>query len=393
MPTVLWEELGFTYIGPIDGHDIAELEMALTQARDYCPKPAFVHVITTKGKGYLPAEGDAVYFHGVSAKSANTEEGPSYSEVFAQTVLRLARENPKLVAITPAMPEGNYLSVAAAEFPERVFDVGICEQHAVTFAAGLATQGFRPIVAIYSTFLQRAFDQLIHDVCLQDLPVAFAIDRSGIVGEDGKTHQGTFDLSYLTLIPNLIVSAPKDENELQHLLYTAVRSKHPMAIRYPRGSGLGVELDPELREIPIGKGEILREGKDVTILAIGTVVAPALEAAEELALNGIETTVVNARFAKPLDAELITGLAAGIKRLVTVEENALSGGFGSSVISLLEKSGIPDIEVKSIGIPDEFVEQGSQAILRSGYGLDAKGIAREVLGLFAPQKILRGRNE
>jgi 1-deoxy-D-xylulose-5-phosphate synthase len=393
MPTVLWEELGFTYIGPIDGHDIAELEMALTQARDYCPKPAFVHVITTKGKGYLPAEGDAVYFHGVSAKSANTEEGPSYSEVFAQTVLRLARENPKLVAITPAMPEGNYLSVAAAEFPERVFDVGICEQHAVTFAAGLATQGFRPIVAIYSTFLQRAFDQLIHDVCLQDLPVVFAIDRSGIVGEDGKTHQGTFDLSYLTLIPNLIVSAPKDENELQHLLYTAVRSKHPMAIRYPRGSGLGVELDPELREIPIGKGEILREGKDVTILAIGTVVAPALEAAEELALNGIETTVVNARFAKPLDAELITGLAAGIKRLVTVEENALSGGFGSSVISLLEKSGIPDIEVKSIGIPDEFVEQGSQAILRSGYGLDAKGIAREVLGLFAPQKILRGRNE
>ena len=393
MPTVLWEELGFTYIGPIDGHDISELEMALTQARDYCPKPAFVHVITTKGKGYLPAEGDAVYFHGVSAKGANAEKGPSYSEVFAQTVLRLARENPKLVAITPAMPEGNYLSIVAAEFPERVFDVGICEQHAVTFAAGLATQGFIPIVAIYSTFLQRAFDQLIHDVCLQDLPVVFAIDRSGIVGDDGKTHQGTFDLSYLTLIPNLIVSAPKDENELQHLLYTAVRSKHPMAVRYPRGSGLGVELDAELHEIPIGKGEILREGRDVLILAIGAMVAPALEAAEELALNGIEATVVNARFAKPLDAELIIALAGDIKRLVTVEENALSGGFGSSVVSLLEKSGISDIQVKSIGIPDEFVEQGSQAILRSGYGLDAKGIAREVLGLFAPQKILRGRNE
>jgi len=379
MPTVLWEELGFTYIGPIDGHNISELEIALTQARDYCPKPAFVHVITTKGKGYLPAEGDAVYFHGVSAKRESTETIPSYSEVFAQTVLRLARENPKLVAITPAMPEGNYLSIAAAEFPQRVFDVGICEQHAVTFAAGLAAKGFKPIVAIYSTFLQRAFDQLIHDVCLQDLPVVFAIDRSGIVGEDGKTHQGTFDISYLILIPNLIVSAPKDENELQHLLYTAVKSEHPMAIRYPRGSGLGVKLDPELEEIPIGKGEILRPGKDVAILAIGTMVAPALEAAQELASSGIEATVVNARFAKPLDAELIIDLARGIKHLVTVEENALSGGFGNSVVSLLQKSGVSDIRVKSIGIPDEFVEQGTQAVLRSRYGLDAKGIARQVL--------------
>jgi len=391
MPTVLWEELGFTYIGPVDGHNIGELEIALTQARDYCSKPAFVHVITTKGKGYLPAEGDAVYFHGVSPNSVTTEKIPTYSEVFAQTVLRLARENPRLVAITPAMPEGDCLSIAAAEFPERVFDVGICEQHAVTFAAGLAAQGFIPIVAIYSTFLQRAFDQLIHDVCLQDLPVVFAIDRSGIVGEDGKTHQGAFDISYLTLIPNLIVSAPKDENELQHLLYTAVRSKHPMAVRYPRGPGLGVELDPELREIPIGKGEILRYGKDTVILAIGTIVAPALEAAGELALNGIEATVVNARFAKPLDAELIIGLARDIKQLVTVEENALSGGFGSSVVSLLKESGVSDIQVKSIGIPDEFVEQGSQALLRSSYGLDAKGIARQVLGLFPSHLILRGK--
>jgi 1-deoxy-D-xylulose-5-phosphate synthase len=382
MPTVLWEELGFTYIGPVDGHNISELEIALTQARDYCSKPAFVHVITTKGKGYLPAEGDAVYFHGVSAKSASTNKVPSYSEVFAQTVLRLARENPRLVAITPAMPEGNYLSIAAAEFPERVFDVGICEQHAVTFAAGLAAKGVKPIVAIYSTFLQRAFDQLIHDVCLQDLPVVFAIDRSGIVGEDGKTHQGAFDISYLILIPNLIVSAPKDENELQHLLYTAVKSQHPMAIRYPRGSGLGVKLDPELEEIPIGKGEILRPGKDTAILAIGSMVAPALEAAKELASKGIEATVVNARFAKPLDAELIIDLARSIKHLVTVEENALSGGFGSSIASLLQESGISDVQVKSIGIPDEFVEQGAQAILRSKYGLDAKGIARQVLELF-----------
>jgi 1-deoxy-D-xylulose-5-phosphate synthase len=389
MPTVLWEELGFTYIGPIDGHNIDELEMALTQARDYCPKAAFVHVITTKGKGYLPAEGDAVYFHGVPPESADTEKAPAYSEVFAQTVLRLARENPRLVAITPAMPEGNYLSIVAAEFPKRVFDVGICEQHAVTFAAGLATQGFIPIVAIYSTFLQRAFDQLIHDVCLQDLPVVFAIDRSGIVGEDGKTHQGTFDISYLTLIPNLIVAAPKDENELQHLLYTAVRSKHPMAIRYPRGSGLGVELDAELHEIPIGRGEILRHGKDVVILAVGTMVAPALEAAEALAQNGVEATVVNARFAKPLDAELITSLAGDIKRLVTIEENALSGGFGNSVVSLLKEAGVSDIQVKSIGIPDEFVDQGSQAVLRSSYGLDAKGIARQVLKLFPSRSLIR----
>ncbi len=382
MPTVLWEELGFTYMGPINGHNIAELETAFTQARDYRTKPTFVHVITTKGKGYLPAEGDAVYFHGVPVKGASTKAIPSYSEVFAQTVLRLARENPQLVAITPAMPEGNCLDIVAAEFPQRVFDVGICEQHAVTFAAGLATQGFIPIVAIYSTFLQRALDQLIHDVCLQDLPVTFAIDRSGIVGEDGKTHQGTFDISYLIFIPNLIVAAPKDENELQHLLYTAVKSKHPMAIRYPRGSGLGVELDPVLHEIPIGKGEIVRQGKDVVILAIGTTVASAFEAAQELASKGIEATVVNARFAKPLDSELIIDLASHIKRLVTVEENALSGGFGNSVVDLLQKSGVNDIRVKSIGIPDEFVEQGTQAFLRSKYSLDAEGIAKQVSELF-----------
>jgi len=382
MPTVLWEELGFTYIGPIDGHNIHELEIALAQARDYRSRPTFVHVITTKGKGYQPAEGDAVYFHGVAAENNKSGTIPSYSEVFAQTVLRLARENPRLVAITPAMPEGNYLSIVEAEFPQRVFDVGICEQHAVTFAAGLATQGFIPIVAIYSTFLQRAFDQLIHDVCLQDLPVVFAIDRSGIVGDDGKTHQGTFDISYLALIPNLIVAAPKDENELQHLLFTAVQSKHPMAIRYPRGSGLGVELDPEFHQVPIGKGEIVRQGKDVAILAIGTTVAPALEAAQELATNGIEATVVNARFAKPLDAELIVDLASRIKRLVTVEENAINGGFGNGVIDLLQKSGVSDVPVKSIGIPDEFVEQGTQAVLRSKYSLDAKGIAKQVLELF-----------
>jgi len=390
MPIMIWEELGFTYRGPIDGHNIRELETAFAQVREYHLKPTFIHVITTKGKGYSPAEGDAVYFHGVPAKSGSTKTVPTYSEVFAQTVLRLARENPRLVAITPAMPEGNCLGIVESEFPQRVFDVGICEEHAVTFAAGLATQGFIPIVAIYSTFLQRAFDQVIHDVCLQDLPVIFAIDRGGIVGEDGKTHQGTFDLSYLTLIPNLVVSAPKDENELQHLLYTAVQAGHPMAIRYPRGSGLGVALDKELHPIPIGEAEILRNGEDVAILAIGSTVAPSLEAAQKLASKGIKATVVNARFAKPLDSRLIIDLAGRLKRLVTVEENTLAGGFSSSVADLLRSSGIYDVQMKSIGIPDEFVEQGPQAVLRSRYSLDAEGIAKQVLTLFPVRRKGRG---
>ena len=382
MPTVIWEEFGFAYMGPFDGHNIRELSSALIQARDYSHKPTLVHVVTTKGKGYAPAEGDAVYFHGVSPKDGSTKFAPTYSEIFAQTVLRLARKNSKLAVITPAMPEGNCLDIVQAEFPERVFDVGICEQHAVTFAAGLATQGFVPVVAIYSTFLQRAFDQIIHDVCLQDLPVVFAIDRGGIVGDDGKTHQGTFDISYLSLIPNLIVSAPKDENELQHLIYTAVKTKHPMAIRYPRGAGIGVEMDKELRLITIGKGEILRHGDDIAILALGATVAPALEAAKELTTRGIEAEVINSRFAKPLDSKLITDVASRIKRLLTVEENVLNGGFGSGVTALLQESGITDVRLKSIGIPGEFVEHGTQDILRSKYSLDAKGIVRESLNLF-----------
>ncbi len=385
MKSVIWEELGFAYIGPVDGHNIEEIEKALAQARDYSGRPAFVHVITHKGNGYQPAQSDAVYFHGVPPKDSK-KTTPTYSEIFANTMLRLARENPNLVIITPAMPEGNCLSIVEREFPERVFDVGICEQHAVTFAAGLATQGYMPVVAIYSTFLQRAFDQIIHDVCLQDLSVVFAIDRGGIVGDDGKTHQGTFDISYLSLIPNLIVSAPKDENELQHLLYTAVKAGHPMAVRYPRSPGLGVKLDTEPHEIPIGKGEILRHGDDIAIVALGSTVAPALEAARELAAQGVEATVVNARFAKPLDSEMLISLAKGIKRIITVEENALSGGFGSSVMHLIQQSGLSGVTVKSIGIPDEFVEQGTQAILRSKYNLDAKGIVRQVFALFPSLK-------
>ncbi|MFH1381589.1 MAG: 1-deoxy-D-xylulose-5-phosphate synthase [Chloroflexota bacterium] len=381
-PTMLWEELGFAYIGPVDGHNLRELETVLSQARKYHHKPTLVHVITTKGKGFLPAEGDAVYFHGVPAKNASIKEAPTYSEVFAQTLLRLARENPRIVVITPAMPEGNCLSMVQAEFPERVFDVGICEQHAVTFAAGLATQGYLPVVAIYSTFLQRAFDQMMHDVCLQDLPITFAIDRSGIVGDDGKTHQGTFDLSYLTLMPNLIVSAPKDENELQHLLHTALKSDHPMAIRYPRSAGVGVKLDTELAAIPIGKGEIIRHGEDAALLAIGTTVTPAFEAAQELASRGIEAAVVNARFAKPLDTGLILDLAGRVKHIITVEENTLCGGFGSSVSAFLQKSGV-NCPVKSLGLPDDFIEHGSQAYLRARYSLDTQGIVQKILDLFS----------
>ncbi len=382
MPTPIWEALGFTYVGPIDGHNIADLETVLTRARDYTGKPVLVHVVTTKGKGYTPAESNAVYFHGVPAKNGSQVKIPTYSEVFAQTTLKIMREEPRLVVITPAMPEGNCLNIVEAEFPRRVFDVGICEQHAVTFAAGMAAQGFIPVVAIYSTFLQRAFDQIIHDVCLQNLPVVFAIDRAGIVGDDGKTHQGTFDLSYLTLIPNLIVAAPKDENELQHLLYTAVKCGKPAAVRYPRNPGLGVPLDAILHEIPLGEGEILKYGEDATLLALGATVAPSMEAARKLASDGIETAVVNARFAKPLDTALINGLAGKVKRIVTVEENVLSGGFGSSVARFLHESGHADVQVKNIGLPDVFVEHGAQSILRAMYGLDADGIAAGVRALF-----------
>ncbi len=379
MPTTLWEELGFAYVGPFDGHNIRELEDALLRAREFRLKPTLVHVVTTKGKGYKPAEGNAVYFHGISAKGGSAKSALTYSEVFARTMLRMARDNPKIVIITPAMPEGNCLNIVQAEIPERVFDVGICEQHAVTFAAGLASQGYLPVVAIYSTFLQRAFDQIIHDVSLQGFPVIFAMDRAGIVGDDGKTHQGTFDISYLRLVPNIIIAAPKDENELQHLLYTAEHSNQAMAVRYPRGPGLGVELDTELRLIPIGSGEVLREGDDVAILAIGATVAPSLQAAEELAQHDISAAVINARFAKPLDADLIIRTARRVKYLVTVEENVLNGGFGSGVLELLQEAGLSGVPVKNIGLPDGFVEHGTPAILRARYGLDAPGIAQATL--------------
>jgi 1-deoxy-D-xylulose-5-phosphate synthase len=376
LPTMMWEQLGFTYLGPIDGHNIADLETALTQARDYY-KPVIVHVLTTKGKGYKPAEDNPTHFHGLSPKSEGLSTIPTYSQIFARTVGRLLRDNPRVVVISAAMVEGNSLSSLVKEFPQRIYDVGISEQHAVTLAAGLATQGFIPIVAIYSTFLQRAFDQVLHDVCLPDLPVIFALDRSGIVGEDGKTHQGIFDLSYLNLMPNMIVCAPKDGNELQDLLYTALNTQHPMAIRYPRSRGTGVPLATELHQLPIGKAEIIKQGNDIVIIGIGSTVVPSLEAAEYLAPSGTDAMVVNARFAKPLDAELILDVANHIKKIVIVEENVLSGGFGAAVLELLEQAEASDINVKRLGIPDEFVTHGKQDFLRSIYHLDALGIAKE----------------
>ncbi len=382
MPTMMWEQLGFTYLGPIDGHNIAQLEIVLAQARDYY-KPVIVHTLTLKGKGYKPAEDNPTRFHGLSPTSARLSTAPSYSQIFAQTVGGLLRNNPKVVVISAAMVEGNSLSSLVEEFPQRIYDAGISEQHAVTLAAGLAAQGLIPVVAIYSTFLQRAFDQVLHDVCLPDLPVIFALDRSGIVGEDGKTHQGIFDLSYLNLMPNMIVCAPKDGNELQDLLYTAINTEHPMAIRYPRGQAAGLPLAKEPHQLPIGKAEIMTQGEDIVILSIGSTVTPSVEAAEHLALAGIDAIVINARFAKPLDTELVLDVATHTKKMVIVEENVLSGGFGAAVLELLEHAGASDVKVKRIGIPDEFVTHGRQEVLRSLYDLDALGIAKHCVEFLA----------
>ena len=382
MPTMMWEQLGFTYLGPIDGHNTNELETALAQAKDYY-KPVIVHALTTKGKGYKPAEDNPTHFHGVSPKTVSLSTASTYSQIFARTVGGLLRDNPRVVIISAAMVEGNSLSSLVKEFPQRIYDVGISEQHAVTLAAGLATQGFMPIVAIYSTFLQRAFDQMLHDVCLPDLPVIFALDRSGIVGEDGKTHQGIFDLSYLGLMPNMILCAPKDGNELQDLLHTATNSEHPIAIRYPRGRAPDMWSAVEPHELPIGKAELIKQGEDIAIIGIGSAVVPCLQAAEHLTLCGIDATVINARFAKPLDTELISGVAKHIKKLVVVEENILSGGFGAAVLEMLGQAADSDVRVKRIGIPDEFVTHGKQDFLRSLYHLDAPGIAKECLDFLA----------
>jgi 1-deoxy-D-xylulose-5-phosphate synthase len=375
-----WEQFGFTYLGPVDGHNEKDIEAALTRASNETG-PTMVHVITRKGKGLPDAEADAIRFHGISAPVQNPDGLPSYSQVFGRTVQQLMERDDRVVAISAAMLDGTGLAAVARAFPKRVLDVGICEQHAVTLAAGLAAGGFIPIVAIYSTFLQRAYDQIIHDVCLQNLPVVFAVDRAGIVGDDGKTHQGAFDLTYLRGIPNMIVAAPKDEAEFQDLLYTAVGCGRTMAVRYPRGNGGGIVLAPEANEIPIGTGEVLRRGADIALLAIGATVHPSLAAAEMLAAEGVQCTVVNARFAKPLDAVLIRELAATTGRIVTVEENSAIGGFGGGVLELLS-GGKQHVVVESIGLPDVFVEHGTQELLRARYALDAEGIAGRVRKAF-----------
>jgi 1-deoxy-D-xylulose-5-phosphate synthase len=382
VPNAFWNQLGFTYLGPINGHNIKEMEAAFTRARDSEIGPTIVHVLTDKGKGHPAAENDAVKYHGISPLGVPKPRNVSYSQIFGQSVSQLMRENQKIVAISAAMIEGTGLSQTALEFPGRVFDVGICEQHAVTFAAGLASSGMIPIVAIYSTFLQRAYDQIIHDVCIQNLPVIFAIDRAGIVGEDGVTHQGPFDISFLRCLPNMAIGSPCNENELGQLLYSAIGYNQPFALRYPRGSGLGIELDPTWHEIAVGKGEIVKQGNDITLLAIGPIVNSAIDAATMLAKEGLDCAVVNARFAKPLDSELILNQAARTGNLLTIEENALCCGFGSSVLELLSLHPECNVKVKTCGLPDHFIEHGPVDQLRSMLRLDAEGIASSVVTLF-----------
>ena len=383
IPNILFEQFGFTYFGPVDGHDLGALESVLRKARDFGDGPVFVHVHTQKGHGYGPAEEDNQKWHGVSATTSAAPSAPQYTKVFADAVAEAMRRESTVVAITAAMPAGTGLTPLFREFPTRLFDVGICEQHAVTFAAGLATQGIVPVVAIYSTFLQRGFDQVVHDVAIQELPVVFAMDRGGIVGDDGRTHQGLFDIAFLRPLPGIVLMAPKDEAELRQMVWTAVRYARggggPIAFRYPRGTGTGAALDAPLLELPIGISETLREGADVAILAYGTVTQAALAAADTLAADGIEATVVNARFAKPLDTERYLALAARVGRVLTVEEHVVAGGFGSAVGELFAERGAK-VELEILGVPDEWVDHGAQKIWRKHFGLDADGIAAAVRG-------------
>jgi 1-deoxy-D-xylulose-5-phosphate synthase len=381
VPGVLFEDLGFTYVGPLEGHRLDHLIGTLRNVREL-PGPFLIHVLTKKGKGYRLAEEQPIKFHGIGPFDIETGNPvpapppiPTYTSMFGSTLTRLGRENKRIVAITAAMRDGTGLDEFARAFPERFFDVGIAEQHGVTFAAGMATEGFIPVVAIYSTFLQRAYDQILHDVCLQNLPVVFALDRGGFAGDDGPTHQGLFDYAYLRSIPNLIAMAPKDENELQHMLKTAVRYGGPVSVRYPRGIGVGVPLDKTPEILATGRGEVLLDGDDLAIIAIGSCVHPSLDAARMLREEGWSVRVVNARFIKPIDDMLICDCALTCRRILTVEENVLMGGFGSAVLECLETMGIGDVVVHRLGVTDQFTEHASQAELRRMFGLDAEGIA------------------
>lgn len=387
LPGALVNELGFKYIGYVDGHNVPALVRALQEAKKIDDGPVIVHALTTKGKGFPNPEKNYYAYHatgpfdpktGLPYKSSKAA-APMYTSVFGETMCELMTADEKIVALTAAMPDGTGVDKILEKFPERAFDVGIAEQHAVTFCAGMACEGLKPVAAIYSTFLQRGFDQIIHDVCLQNLNVTFAMDRAGIVGADGPTHHGLLDIAYLRGYPNIVLMAPKDEGEMRDMMLTAVEHPGPAAIRYPRGSGFGVDISAPPKEIEIGKAEVLRSGVETAILAYGSMVYPAVAAAENLEKDGIEATVVNMRFVKPLDSELILDLAASHQLIVTVEEAYLAGGFGSAVMELLEENGLQDkVKVVRMGVPDEIVTHGDPKVLLAGYGLDADGIYTKV---------------
>lgn len=386
-PGMLFEAFKFKYVGPIQGHRIDRLISTFNNVL-HLEGPVLIHVMTVKGKGYSPAEKDPAHYHSVGSfeistgrsRETSAKPAPSYTDVFGDTMVDLGKREERLFAITAAMPEQTGLNKFAEVYPDRFLDVGIAEQHAVTFAAGLAAEGFRPVIAIYSTFLQRAFDQIIHDVCLPNLPVVFCLDRGGLVGEDGHTHHGHFDVTYLRSLPNMTLMAPKDENELKHMLYTALRQSGPVAIRYPRGRGMGVPLDQEYRVIPIGEAERLKEGKDVLIIALGSAVMPSLEGAMILEQEGISVGVVNCRFVKPLDRRLVDDARSAGKVLV-VEENIRQGGLSSAILELFSDAGLRNVTVRRVGLPDRFVEHGPVEILRQKYGLDTTGIVKEARDL------------
>jgi 1-deoxy-D-xylulose-5-phosphate synthase len=383
----LFEELGFFYVGPIDGHNLDHLLPVLRNVRDRSDGPVLVHIVTQKGKGYPPAEGSADKYHGVvkfdvktGAQAKSKSNAPAYTKVFAQSLIKQARKDDRIVAITAAMPSGTGLDLFAAEFPTRTFDVGIAEQHAVTFAAGLATEGFRPFAAIYSTFLQRGYDQVVHDVAIQSLPVRFALDRAGLVGADGPTHAGAFDVAYLGCLPGFVVMAAADEAELVHMVATAAAiDDRPSAFRFPRGEGIGVEMPAEGRPLEIGKGRVLREGTTVALLSFGARLAECLKAAEELAGFGLSATVADARFAKPLDTDLVLRLAREHEVLITIEEGAI-GGFGAYVLHALAEHGLLDrgVKVRAMVLPDEFIDQDAPAAMYAAAQLDAKAIVAKV---------------
>ena len=379
IPGRLFEDLGFRYVGPIDGHDVEALIDSFTTVKNL-KGPTLMHVITRKGKGYEQAEEKADVWHGAKPFNVSTGEfhkkkaNPAYTNIFANALIELAKEDEKVVGITAAMPDGTGISKFGKEFPERTFDVGMAEQHGVAFAGALAIEGFRPVAAIYSTFLQRAYDQVVHDICLMNLDVTFALDRAGIVGEDGATHQGLYDIAFLRTLPNMVVMAPKDENELRHMLKTAVYHKGPAALRYPRGSGLGVPLDEEMKELEIGKGEVIKDGSDIAILAYGHTVDGAMMVSNMFEKEGVSVAVINARFAKPVDKDLIVQYAKSTRCLITIEEHSLKGGFGSAVLEALQEEKVCSVPVKCIGLGDIVLEHGAPGKQRKDLKLDPEGM-------------------